>query len=86
MKNAFQLNTSCPVSTYIKDDKGNITKKNKVRKPLQRITAEYSGKSEPKSDQNSCFKGIFETGSFSCRGSIGEVITYDNPFPLKRHT
>ena len=46
----------------------------------------HSGKSESKSDQNSCFKRIFKIGSFSLRGSIGLIITYDNPFPLKRHT
>ena len=46
----------------------------------------HSGKSKPKSYQNPCFKRIFEIGSFSLRDSIGVVITYDNPFPLKRRT
>ena len=59
-----------------------------TRSPLEgnSVPTEHSGKSEPKSDQNSCFKRIFEIGSFSLRGSISIVITYDNPFPLKRHT
>ena len=61
-----------------------LTKLRRIIVHLKRPPS-HSGKSEPKSDQNSCFQRIFKLGIF-LRGSIGVVIIYDNPFPLERHT